>query len=67
MQHISDALRGELEKMLLVRELAVAGRHALELEPTADAVTFNVRFDSEGMSLDVAYDAEGRPLSGWGQ
>lgn len=63
---ISDALRGELAKLLLQRDLASAARHALEAEPAADAVTFEVSFDAHGMSLDVAYSADGHPISGWG-
>lgn len=66
MEHISDALRAELARLLLQRDLASCARHALDSEPEADAVTFEVRFDRHGMSLDVAYDANGVPLSGWG-
>jgi negative regulator of sigma E activity len=63
---ISDALRAELARLLLQRDLAACARHALEAEPAADAVTFEVRFDANGMSLDVAYDRDGHPISGWG-
>lgn len=66
MEHISDALRAELARLLLQRDLAACARHALDAEPEADAVTFEVTFDKNGMSLDVAYDAQGVPISGWG-
>lgn len=65
-QIISEALRAELARLLLVRDLASCARHALDAEPAADAVTFEVRFDRDGMSLDVAYDANGVPIAGWG-
>jgi hypothetical protein len=67
MTMISDALKGELERLLLVRELATCARHAMQAEPSADAVTFNVTFDSDGLQVTVAYDLHGVPLSGWGQ
>lgn len=66
MVEISDALRGELAKLLLQRDLASAARTALDAEPDADAVTFEVSFDKNGMSLDVAYSAAGHPIAGWG-
>lgn len=67
MQTAFDALRPELERLLLVRDLSGACRHALAMEPAADAVSITVNATPHGVTLDVAYSKRNVPISGWGQ
>lgn len=67
MQTAFDALRPEIERLLLVRDLATASRNALQLEPAADAVSLSVNAGPHGVTLDVTYSKRGVPISGWGQ
>lgn len=67
MPSILEAARPELARLLLTRDLTSAARHALDMEPAADAVSMVVTFDKNGMALDVTYTKGRVPIAGWGQ
>lgn len=67
MKQVHDALQPELARLLLTRDLMAVIRHALDIEPDADAVNLNVGFDRNGLMLDVTYSKGRVPISGWGQ
>lgn len=66
MAELDEASLDALTRMLLQRDLAAAARHALEMEHAADEVTITATFNKHGLALDIEYQANGLPLSGWG-
>jgi hypothetical protein len=67
MMQAFDVLRPELARILVVRDLAAAARHALDIQTDADAVSFTVKFDKNGIAVDVEYSKGRIPIAGWGQ
>jgi len=66
MDHVSEALASEINRLLAIRDLTGAARHLMELEPGADAVTINATFDKHGLQLDVTFSSHGVPVGGFG-
>lgn len=54
-------------RLELLGHLAAAARLAMVESPHCDGVTFEVRADKNGFSVDCQHLANGLPVSGWGQ
>jgi hypothetical protein len=62
-----EALTPELARLLVIRDLTAAARHALEMQPDSDGVFITLRVDKNGLSVDCTHTVRGAPLTGWGQ